>query len=144
MSGGYSGTPLVQKLGLKPGWRLAAIDPPANYWELLGPLPPGLTVQPIEAGQLNCIHVFVTAQEQLFAQIADLKTRILPNGMIWVSWPKRASKVPTDITEDLIRAFALANGLVDIKVCAVDPTWSGLKLVIPVKDRPRPGAPARG
>ena len=135
MSSGYSDTPLIKKLGLKPGSSLAVIDAPAQYWDLLGPLPNGLAVQPIESRGLSCIHLFVTAQAQLHAQLGDLKTRIASNGMIWVSWPKRASKVPTDVTEDLIRSLALSVGLVDVKVCAVDSTWSGLKLVIPVKDR---------
>lgn len=132
---GYSGKSLAQKLSLKPGWNLAVIDPPPHYWDLLSPLPDDLVLQPLQAGSLDCVHVFVIAQAALAAQIEDLKEQILPNGMIWVSWPKRASKVPTDVTEDGIRALALAHGLVDVKVCAVDATWSGLKLVIPVKQR---------
>ena len=81
------------------------------------------------------IHFFTKSQEEYKTLLPQLKVRIKPNGSIWISWPKKSSKVPTDITEDIIRNFALQTGLVDIKVCAVDETWSGLKLVIPVKDR---------
>lgn len=91
---GYSGKSLAQKLSLKPGWNLAVIDPPPHYWDLLSPLPDDLVLQPLQAGSLDCVHVFVIAQAALAAQIEDLKEQILPNGMIWVSWPKRASKVP--------------------------------------------------
>ena len=86
----------------------------------------------------HLIHYFVTRAEELRKDIPALKKEIVPDGVIWVSWPKKASKVPTDITEDVIRNLALANGLVDVKVCAVDETWSGLKLVIPVGHRPKP------
>ena len=135
MTTGYSGKPLGAKLGLKPGWAVAVVDPPMNYWDLVQPLPEGLTVRPVASGNLNCIHLFVTSYAALLDQLPDLKTRIVPNGMLWVSWPKRSASVPTDVTEDRIRDLALSHGLVDVKVCAVDATWSGLKLVIPRKDR---------
>lgn len=135
MTAGYSGKPLAQKLGIKPGFRLAAIDPPPSYAELVAPLPDGVTLHDAQAGQLNCVHLFVTAYAELERQLGALRSQIVPNGMIWVSWPKRAAKVPTDVTEDRIRDLALSLGLVDVKVCAVDDTWSGLKLVIPVAQR---------
>ena len=132
---GYSGKPLAAKLGIKPGFRLAAIDPPAHYFALVDPLPAAVTWHAAEAGLLDCIHLFVTASADLERQLGALRSRIVQNGMIWVSWPKRSAKVPTDVTEDHIRRLALAIGLVDVKVCAVDAIWSGLKLVIPVAQR---------
>jgi hypothetical protein len=136
MRSGYSGTPLWKKLGLKAGLTFVVLNPPPDYWALIAPLPPDLIVSPEEASPLGCIHLFVTDQAQLAAQVAPLKARLAPDGMLWVSWPKRASGVQTNLTEDGIRALALANGLVDVKVCAVDATWSGLKLVIPLRERP--------
>jgi hypothetical protein len=135
MTTGYSATPLQKKLGLKPGLAGAVIDPPPGYWELLGPLPEGFDLRPLASGGLDWVHLFVTAREALADAIVDARARIRPSGAIWVSWPKRGSKLPTDINEDVIRDMALAANLVDVKVCAVDATWSGLKLVIPVKDR---------
>jgi hypothetical protein len=135
MTAGYSTTPLQKKLGLKPGLAGAVVDPPPGYWELLGPLPAGFELRPLAASGLDWVHLFVTTRDALADAIVDARTRIRPNGAIWVSWPKRASKLPTDITEDVIRDMALAANLVDVKVCAVDATWSGLKLVIPVRDR---------
>lgn len=133
---GYSGKPLVVKLGIKPSCRLAVLDAPPNYAELIAPLPVGVMVtQDVSTGPYDCIHLFVTSFAVLNAQLPRLKAQIVSNGMIWVSWPKRAANVATDITEDHIRALALAQGLVDVKVCAVDATWSGLKLVIPLAAR---------
>ena len=94
-----------------------------------------MTLHDAHDGQLDCIHLFVTAYPDLEQQLGDLKSQIVSNGMIWVSWPKRAAKVPTDVTEDRIRQLAISCGLVDVKVCAVDSVWSGLKLVIPVANR---------
>lgn len=136
MTAGYSGKPLVQKLGVKPGFRVAVINPPADYAALLVPLPALVTFHDVQVGQLNCIHLFVRACAELEQQLPVLRAYIVPNGMIWVSWPKRAAKVPTDVSEDYIRLLALSLGLVDVKVCAVDAIWSGLKLVIPLADRP--------
>jgi hypothetical protein len=134
MVAGYSGTPLVKKLGIKPGDAIAIIDAPENYWDLLGELPKGVTVENGGTG-LNFIHVFVTEAAALAARIDSLRQRIKPNGMIWVSWPKKAAKVPIDLNENVVREIALAQGLVDVKVAAIDEKWSGLKLVIRVKDR---------
>jgi hypothetical protein len=128
--GGYSGNPLVEKLGLKEGFQIAVLNPPDRYWDLVHPLPEGVTQAGPRAKGLDFVHVFVERRSELVKSLPRLQTRIKPDGMIWVSWPKKASGVPTDLTEDVIRELALPRGLVDVKVCAVDETWSGLKLVI--------------
>ncbi|HJT23002.1 MAG TPA: DUF3052 domain-containing protein [bacterium] len=132
---GYSGTPLLKKLGIKDGFRLAVLNAPPDYFKLLGPLPPG--VQPLSSpkGPLDFIHFFTKDRRDYEKRLKDLKKSIVLTGMIWVSWPKRTSKIPTDVTEKVVRDYALKTGLVDIKVCAIDETWSGLKFVIPVKSR---------
>lgn len=132
---GYSGTPLARKLGIKPGLRAHVVNAPENYQELLGPLPEDVTFVPTLRGKIDFIHAFVTAADDLAAKLATYRKRIVDNGVIWVSWPKKAAKVPTDVTEDVVRELALPLGLVDVKVCAVDETWSGLKLVIRVTER---------
>lgn len=132
---GYSGTPLAKKLGLKNGFQVCLINAPEHYFELFTDLPAELYFEDKEDVKVDFIHFFTKDKYEFMMMLPRLKDRIKPNGMIWVSWPKKASKVPTDITEDIIRNFALQIGLVDIKVCAVDETWSGLKLVIPVKNR---------
>jgi hypothetical protein len=132
---GYSGTPLIQKLGIKNNFKMAAVNPPTHYWGLLGPLPEGVKTLKSPAAGMDFIHFFPKSRSDYEKSLLAFKATLVPSGMIWVSWPKAASKVPTDLSENLIRNFALKNGLVDIKVCAVDETWSGLKLVIPVKDR---------
>jgi hypothetical protein len=131
---GYSGTPLRKKLGVVAGqttWRLAMPD--AIVDEIDGDEPPVLLEAPI-AG-LAMAHLFVTEAAVLQESLTQLRPLLAPNGMVWVSWPKKASKVPTDITEDVIRALALPKGYVDVKVCAVDAVWSGLKLVIRKSER---------
>lgn len=131
---GYSGTPLRAKLGVKPGqrtWRLAMPEEVAA--EVDGDAPPVLLGAP-EAG-LDAAHLFVTERAVLAEELARLRPLLAPAGMAWVSWPKKAAKVPTDITEDVIRAVALPMGYVDVKVCAVDAVWSGLKLVIRKSER---------
>jgi hypothetical protein len=134
---GYSGKPLAGKLGIKSGFRLAALHSPTDYAFLVAPLPPDVTIADSTQGEpFDLIHLFVTDAATLTAELPPLRARIVSNGMIWVSWQKKTSGVATDVTEDLIRDTALANGLVDVKVCAVDAVWSGLKLVIPVQERP--------
>ena len=136
MTTGYSGKPAYKKLGLKDGFKIKIINEPADYMPFVGvPESASISVTRPEA-DLDYVHVFTRAREELEAILPQLKAAIQPAGVIWVSWPKKASRVPTDITEDTIRNLALDIGLVDIKVCAVDKVWSGLKLVIPVKDRP--------
>lgn len=132
---GYSGTPLVKKLGIKPGCRLFVQDGPDDYFDLLGPLPDGVAVLRRPTGKLDLVHVFTTQAAALAAALEKFRGQIAEDGVIWVSWPKKAAKVATDVTEDVVRALALPLGLVDVKVCAVDETWSGLKLVIRRENR---------
>lgn len=127
---GYSGRPLHLKLGIKPGIESALIGAPENYQDLLGPDAPNTTWQDAPFSGCAFTHLFVKERAHLEAYLRATLNVMDRDGMIWVSWPKKASKVPTDITEDVIRDVALPMGLVDVKVCAVDATWSGLKLVI--------------
>ena len=132
---GYSATPLAQKLGMKEGFNVRIINAPLHYFYLFNDIPKTLNIIKEPLPHKHFIHYFTRDAQQLKNELPSLKAEIVPNGMIWISWPKKASKVPTDVTEDVIRSIALANGLVDVKVCAIDDTWSGLKLVIPVKNR---------
>jgi hypothetical protein len=130
MSTGYSGTPLAKKLGFKPGQRVSAPGAPPNYRKLLAPLPDGIEFQARVTKTTDIVHLFTTSRTELAKSLHAWLKVLRDDAAIWVSWPKKTSKVPTDITEDTIRAVALPVGLVDIKVCAVDDTWSGLKLVL--------------
>lgn len=133
---GYSETPLVKKLGIKPGDWLVVLNEPAAYWKWISPLPEGAVAKSKPSDRsLDFIHLFVAERKVYEKEVLRLKKSMKPDGMIWISWPKKSSKVPSDLDENVIRNFALKNGLVDIKVCAVNEVWSGLKLVIPVKDR---------
>ena len=127
---GYSGTPLAKKFGFKPGMRTLFVDAPEGFADLLGELPDGVRVLARAAPDLDLAVLFVTERRALERRLPRLHDKLAPAGMIWVAWPKRASKVPTDMTEDVVRDVALPRGLVDVKVCAIDETWSGLKLVI--------------
>lgn len=127
---GYSGTPLWKKLGIKSGFRLKTKNAPDNYLQLIAPLPEDVTVSARLRGDIDLWHLFTRSKAELQRVLQQARQQIRPQGMIWVSWPKKASKVPTDVTEDVIREVCLPTGLVDVKVCAVDATWSGLKLVI--------------
>lgn len=131
MTAGYSGTPLVKKLGIKSGMTYSVVDPPAHYRELLVGLPQDLTLAGRSGTGIDFVHLFVKKSEGLGPRLAALRERLSQNGMIWVSWPKKASGVATNLTEDIIREAGISVGLVDVKVCAVDETWSGLKFVIP-------------
>lgn len=130
MTAGYSGTPLSKKLGYKAGQRVSAPGAPANYRKLLAPLPDGVEFQARISKTTDLVHFFTTSKAELAKNLAAWLKILSADAAIWVSWPKKTSKVATDITEDTIRAVALPMGLVDIKVCAVDETWSGLKLVL--------------
>lgn len=132
---GYSGTPLAQKLGLVAGSRILVLGSPRPYGEIVATLPGGieLVARPTKATDL--VHLFVTERETLARQLATLRPRLRPEVPVWVSWPKRSAKVPTDVTEDAVREVALPLGFVDVKVCAVDAVWSGLKLVVRKKLR---------
>lgn len=136
----YSSTPLARKLGLKEGFVIRLSNEPASYLSLFADWPAGVLIENDKTKKKDFIHSFVVKAKDLHDQLPSLKDEIVDNGIIWISWPKKASKAPTDITEDLIRQMALAIGLVDVKVCAVDEVWSGLKLVIPVKNR-KPATP---
>lgn len=127
---GYSGTPLSKKLGIKPGMQVCVLRCPLDYRELVDPLPEGVTLARRVRRDMEMVHLFVTLKQELAAQLEILRERIQPAGVIWVSWPKKAARVETDVTEDVIREVCLPLGLVDVKVCAVDDVWSGLKLVI--------------
>jgi uncharacterized protein YvpB len=131
---GYSGTPLAKKLGIKEGFKIALYNQPEHYFKFFIDFPADVKIINNKT-KVDFIHYFTKEEKQLSKDISKLKNQIEQNGMIWISWPKKSSKVETDITEDVIRNIALKNSLVDIKVCAVDETWSGLKLVIPVKNR---------
>ncbi|ASU34521.1 DUF3052 family protein [Mucilaginibacter xinganensis] len=132
---GYSGTPLAKKLGLKPGFNIMLINAPDHYFRLFTDFPDDVLVNVDETLKQDVIHFFTREKGEYFNMLPVIKEQIKQNGSIWISWPKKASKVVTDVNEDVIRDYALQTGLVDVKVCAVDETWSGLKLVIPVKDR---------
>jgi len=132
---GYSGTPLAKKLGIKENFRVKLVHAPGYYLDLFEDFPSDVKIIKSEKDKIDFIHYFCKKSEALIKDIPSLKKELQPNGMIWVSWCKKSAGIPTDVTEDVIRAVALKNGLVDIKVCAVDEVWSGLKLVIPVKDR---------
>lgn len=135
---GYSGTPLPKKLGIKAGHRVAFFDAPPDFAQRLGALPEGTTV--VEDGPFD-VAVFFTRERERFERALDgLRARLDPNGGLWIAWPKRASKVPTDMAEDVVREVALPTGLVDNKVCAIDAVWSGLRLVIRKELRPAAGA----
>jgi hypothetical protein len=126
---GYGG-PLVKKLGFKPGHAVAYVNAPEHFGELLGELPDGVTVRTRLRGPLDLIVCFVTARRELERRLPALRSALQPAGMLWIAWPKRASGVPTDMTEDVVRDVVLPTGLVDTKVAAIDDTWSGLRLVI--------------
>jgi hypothetical protein len=129
-SAGYSGTPLPQKLGIKAGQTIVTIGAPANYAKLVSPLPKtALFTQKIKAGA-TFIHLFVLTRSALEKELKRLRKLVADTGVLWVSWPKKSSRVATDVTEDVIRELALPLGFVDVKVCAIDETWSGLKLMI--------------
>lgn len=135
MAVGYSGTPLIKKLGIKEGAQVMLVNPPANYFKLIGQLPKGALIVTGKKVGIDFIHLFVKSAEELELYLPALRERLASNGIIWISWYKQAAKIPTDVTEDTIRKAALSIGLVDIKVAAIDDIWSGLKLVIRKENR---------
>jgi hypothetical protein len=132
---GYSGTPLPQKLGIKPGLTVITLNAPKNYRRLLGSIPEGVIFSDRLKPDSNFVHVFTKKRSELTKRLSILREKIADTGTIWVSWPKKSSGVPTDVTEDVVRAVALPLGLVDVKVCAIDETWSGLKLMVRKENR---------
>ena len=127
---GYSETPLAKKLGFKPGYRVRVSNAPAGYTTLVSPLPDNVLVSTAIRKDVDLWHCFTRSEDELRSSLPNMIAAIRPEGMIWVSWPKKASGVASDVSEDTIRELALPLGLVDVKVCAVDDVWSGLKLVI--------------
>ncbi|MFV0268034.1 MAG: hypothetical protein ACK5HT_12965 [Draconibacterium sp.] len=132
---GYSGTPLAKKLGIKKGFKIKIVEAPEYYFNLFSELPADLTRVEDQETKKDFIHYFAKSSSQLAKDIKRLKQEILQNGIIWVSWPKKTAKVESDLDGNIVREIGLKNGLVDTKVCAVDETWSGLKFVIPLKER---------
>jgi hypothetical protein len=132
---GYSSTSLAKKLGIKPGFKIKLINQPDYYFDLFTDLPTDIKIIKGNKDKKDFIHYFETSLQKLYTNIPLLKKELESAGMLWISWYKKSAKIPTDITEDDVRKIALSNGFVDIKVCAVDDAWSGLKLVIPVSDR---------
>jgi hypothetical protein len=135
---GYSGTPLARKLGIAVGDEVFLVGAPKDYRELVKPLPDGVRFVARMGPKTDIVHVFATERAKLEKAIRSTLAKLKPDGVIWASWPKKSSKVETDITEDTVREIALPMGLVDIKVCAVDDVWSGLKLVIRRENRLSP------
>ena len=139
MNAGYSGTPLAKKLGIKDGFVVVTVNEPSQYRELLEPLPRDVTItsdrQTAPKIKIDVVHLFTNSRDELFRELPKWMRSIRQEGSIWVSWYKKAAKLPTEITEDTVREAALPLGLVDVKVCAVDEKWSGLKLVIRKENR---------
>ena len=134
---GYSGTPLARKLGIREGARVVLAGAPPGAEDLLEPLPDGVRLSRRLGAPADVVVAFHTSRRELEARFPRLRAAIHDAGGLWIAWPKRASGVATDLTEDVVREIALANGLVDNKVCAIDGTWSGLRLVVRVADRRR-------
>jgi len=132
---GYSETPLPKKLGITPGVTVVTINPPNNYRRLLDSIPEGVTFSDRLKPGSSFVHVFVSKCSELARRLPVMRKKVSDTGIIWISWPKKSAGVPTDVTEDVIRAVALPLGFVDVKVCAIDETWSGLKLMVRRENR---------
>ena len=132
---GYSGTPLIRKLGFKAGWRVALLGAPAGFVGLLAPLPAGVTFVTARARDVNATVLFGTRYADVARAFKATVPRLAIDGMLWVAWPKKAAGVGSDLGEGDVREIGLACGLVDVKVCAIDATWSGLKFVRRLRDR---------
>jgi hypothetical protein len=135
-SAGYSGTPLPRKLGIREGSRLLLVDAPADFAATLGELPPGVELLEAGAGAVDVAILFALGAATVRARFADLAASLEPAGGLWIAWPKRSSGVATELDENVVREIGLADGLVDNKVCAIDATWSGLRFVWRLRDRP--------
>jgi hypothetical protein len=133
---GYSGTPLIKKIGIKPGDRIILRHHPASFLADLGKLPEGAATADRVSGKANVAVYFTERLAALEKDFSGLAASLVPDGMLWIGWPKKSSGRPTDLTEDVVREVGLQGGLVDVKVCAIDETWSGLKFVYRLKDRP--------
>jgi hypothetical protein len=134
---GYSGTPLAQKLGITQEMAVVLIRAPANYRKLLGPIAGSVEFSDQIKNASNFVHIFTKSRGELEKRLAILREKVADTGIVWVSWPKKSSGVATDVTEDVVRSIALPLGFVDVKVCAIDETWSGLKLMVRRTNRKR-------
>jgi hypothetical protein len=134
---GYSGTPLVKKLGIKEGFRVSLVGAPLGFRDELEGLPNDVSFVTSVQSQLDFCMFFARTRSELAQNFSRLSARLAPTGMLWIAWPKRASGVATDLSDGVVREIGLEGGLVDVKVCAVNEIWSGLKFVIRVKDRPK-------
>ena len=132
---GYSKTPLAQKLGIKPGTKVITLGAPSGYRKWLAPLPDGVAFTDKAMPSARFVHLFVTERRKLASELKRLRKLLDDAGILWISWPKKSSGVTTDITEDVVREVCLPLGFVDVKVCAVTETWSGLKLMIRRENR---------
>jgi len=132
---GYSGTPLPKKLGVKENQRIALLNEPLNFHQQLGPLPETTEIVKRLSAPLDLVILFVDREKELAKQFPVLAKKLSSSGMIWVAWPKKSSGVPTDLIFDNVQRIGLATGLVDVKICAIDEVWSGLKFVIRLQDR---------
>jgi hypothetical protein len=139
---GSSGKTVVEKLGIKPGFFVFTAGAPGAYQDIVGKLPAGVTIAAVLKAPLDMVHVFAMQVSGLAARLRSARDAIAPDGMVWVSWPKKSSGMATDLSDVVVRQTALPLGLVDIKVCAVDDTWSGLKFVIPTGLRTKAAARA--
>jgi hypothetical protein len=136
LSAGYSKKSLLQKLGVKEGYKIKIINAPLDYEKKLGKLPKNVSVtSTTPEGGFDIVHYFTVDYDQLELEFPKLKKKISKNGMIWISWPKRTSNEKTDLSDNQVRKIGLGNGMVDVKVAAIDETWSGLKFVFRIKDR---------
>ena len=126
---------MPKKLGIKPRARLAVVDGPDGFLKTLGELPAGVVRQPLSAGDLDTVVFFSTQRQALAGRFVDVARHLAPDGSLWVAWPKRASRVPTDLSENVIRDIGLVHGMVDTKVCAIDKVWSGLRFVVRLENR---------
>jgi len=135
MPAGYSKRSLVEKLGIKPGSRISILHSPEGFDATLGPLPASATLLPKATKEMDYIHAFFTSGKALDREFPVLMKALKQNGTLWISWPKKAAKVETDVTETVVREIGLRHGLVDVKICAVDDVWSGLKFMYRLKDR---------
>ena len=133
---GYSGTPLINKLGIKPGFNVVFVNAPADFVDALE-LPKGVVVRRAVRTQSDFVLLFVKSQKELKQKFSLLAAKLTPSGMLWVSWPKKTSGVQSDLNENIVRDIGLEKGMVDVKVCAIDDVWSGLKFVFRLKDRPK-------
>lgn len=132
---GYSQKSLLDKLGIKSGFKILVAHEPESYWQEIGKLPDEVRVMNKLSSSLNFIHYFTTQKNDLNNIFLQLKKCLASNGMLWISWPKKSSKVPSNVDENIVREIGLKNGLVDVKVCAIDDIWSGLKFVYRLEDR---------